>query len=76
MKRIAAHIAALLAAFALGVAVGGVLPPPLDPWGDWFCCDSAGNCVLAVGSCSEGQWLVWCKVTGIDPATGQTICLD
>jgi len=70
MTRTRALLAGLLAGCLLGI-----LPPPLDPWGAWMCCDSAGNCVIAVGSCNEGDWLVWCKVTGTGP-TGATICLD
>ncbi len=65
----------ILAAFVLAT-LGGLLPPPLDAAGSWMCCDSAGNCVLAVGACGPDDWLVWCKLTGVDPASGQTICLD
>lgn len=68
---------ALLAlAFCVGLGGAGLLPPPLDPWGAWFCCDSAGNCALATSACGPTEDLVWCYVVGEDPATGLSICLD
>ncbi len=66
-----------LLALALFLGIGwGWLPPPLDPLGSWFCCDSAGNCALATSACGPGEDLTWCYVTGTDPSTGLTICLD
>ena len=65
---------ALLA--SIFIAALSLLPAPLDPFGAWFCCDSAGqNCVYASAACSADEWLVWCERVGTS-SSGEKTCLD
>ena len=69
-----------LLSFILSAALSmfsGDLPDPLDPFGAWFCCDSAGqNCVFASAACSADEWLLWCERVGVDATTLEKTCLD